>query len=723
MSKFLLQATRKIYLAILLIMVFGTSYSQISEVAVPFSISYKLNPIREFNVLPGFDKSKMIKEDENERLKGNKRHRFAKKIPVAFNPYSSGVWDITDEGKVWRLGLKSEDAYSLYIVFEKFKLNPGVKLFVYNEDASEFAGAFTSENNSDNNVFAIAPIPGEVLIVEMNIPYGVSDFGLLELTEVWHDYRNEFGKSKLKSGEGLSQSCNVDINCVTGTPWQVEKNAVCKLIAGGEMCTGSLLNNTAGTKVPYFFTAQHCIGTDQLAAGSVFYFNLEKPFCGASDGKPARTLSGSTLVATTAHKLDFSLVKLNRFPPIIYRPYLAGWDRSPNIPQSGVCIHHPNGDVKKISIEQHPLTTGNFGENYDTNSHWKVAHWEVGTTEGGSSGSPIFNSSHQIFGDLTGGDANCTNSVNDYFTKLSLSWSTYPDSANQLKVWLDPINLGVYSISGLDPYGFTDLMCDTSWNISKSEKLQISNSGLTSGWLSGQNSRNDSLFAEKFYAPTSIQLPGVFLNVAKSYNSNSFSFITIKIWKGDVLPTSEYYSKKYYIKYLQKNAINFVDFDSIVNLSGSFFVGYKVFYSTPADTFAVFQAANRGNTGTSTMYVNNGTWHNISDVTSPTIHSSLAIGLVGCNGLDPSLKVTENNRRLLQIYPNPCSDMTMVSFTGDLIGNPTCVDLMGRTIPIDFERIQTGLKLNLKNTSAGIYFLILNTKEGRWIGRFIIINN
>lgn len=726
MAKYLLQAAKKIYFALLFIMVFITGFSQISEVAVPYSITYKLNPITEFINLPVFDKAKMIQEDENERLHGNKRHRFAKKISVAFNPYSSGVWDNTNDGRLWRLGIKSEDAYSLYVVFERFKLNPNVKLFVYNEDASEFTGAFTSKNNSENDIFAIAPISGEILIIEMNVPFGVSDFGQLELTEVWHDYRNEFGNSKLKSGAGLSQSCNIDISCNTGANWQVEKNAVCKLIAGGEMCTGTLLNNTAGSKAPYFLTAQHCIGTGQLAAGAVFYFNLEKPFCGAVDGKPAKTLSGSKLIATTPGKLDFSLVKLNHFPPITYRPYLAGWDRSPGNPQSAVCIHHPNGDVKKIAIEQHPLTTGNYVDNsvnYDANSHWKVAHWEIGTTEGGSSGSPVFNGAKQVFGTLTGGDANCTNSVNDYFTKLSLSWSTYPDSVNQLKPWLDPTNMGVYSVSGLDPYGFTDLMCDTSWNISKSEILQVSNAGLSYGWLSGQNSRKDILFAEKFYAPTTIQLPGIFLNVAKSFNSNSFAYITIKVWKGGTLPTSEYYSKNYYIKYLQKNTINFVEFDSIVNITGSFFAGYKVFYTTPADTFAVFQAANRGIAGASTMYVNDGSWHNINEVTNPKINTSLAIGLVGCSGLDPSLRVIENNRNSLKIYPNPCSEFAMVSFTGDIIGNPVCVDLMGRSIPIDFEKVQNGLVIYLNNTTAGIYFLTLNTKQGRWSGRFVVINN
>jgi hypothetical protein len=616
-------------------------------------------------------------------------------------------------------------AYSLYLVFEEFKLKQGIKLFVYNEDISNFAGAFTSSNNNNFNVLSVAPLPGEALIIEIDIPEGSNDFGQLVLTQVGHDYRNEFGKNRIKVAmAGPSQDCNVDINCPVGAAWQNEKRAVCKLIANGELCTGTLINNAGSAILPYFLTAYHCIQTPSIAASAIFYFNYERPFCGATSEKTAQTLSGASLLATTDNKLDFTLLKLNKFPPVIYRPYFAGWDINPFSPSNGVCIHQPNGDVKKISLENHQLITANFGEGFDLNSHWLVRHWEVGSTQGGSSGSPIFNSSHRIFGTLSGGDATCSNPVNDYFTKLSRAWADYPAPGNQLEAWLDPNNTSVSFVEGIDPYGFTDAHCDTFSNVSPTDTLEINKSNFSWGWISGHNSAAYSRFAEKFYISDSLRLPGIFINVAKAYYANVFSNITIKIWEGSAQPTIEKYSKDVYIKDLQKNALNFIDFDSLLILSGSFFIGYTINYQIHADTFAVYHAENRGTSGISNMFIYNGSWHNIKEVTSPSIYTSLAISYPGCKGLNLSVKVPEITKRSLKIYPNPCYDYALIDFPY----NPEhltveCVDIIGKSILLKYEQVDQVIRIDLSNVHPGIYTLLLKAKSSQWTGRFVVLGH
>jgi len=107
--------------------------------------------------------------------------------------------------------------------------------------------------------------------------------------------------------------------------------------------------------------------------------------------------------------------------------------------------------VKKISVDDHPLTTGDYGSDYSKDSHWWVRKWEVGTTEKGSSGGPIFNQNHEVVGTLTGGQANCDNSVNDYYSKVSRAWDDYVSSHRQLKAWLDPLELGISHLNGFDP--------------------------------------------------------------------------------------------------------------------------------------------------------------------------------------------------------------------------------------------------------------------------------
>lgn len=150
---------------------------------------------------------------------------------------------------------------------------------------------------------------------------------------------------------------------------------------------------------------------------------------------------------------DFYLVELNAAIPTTYNPYFAGWDRNNTGATSGVSIHHPNGSAKKISTFTATLTNTNF--NGGGNGHfWRVT-WAAttnghGVTEGGSSGSPIFNQNKRIVGQLTGGSSAC-NSTNspDVYGKLRSDWDLNgTTNTAQLKPWLDPTNSGVTTLDG-----------------------------------------------------------------------------------------------------------------------------------------------------------------------------------------------------------------------------------------------------------------------------------
>ncbi len=166
----------------------------------------------------------------------------------------------------------------------------------------------------------------------------------------------------------------------------------------------------------------------KTAAGMAFYWNYERELR-RRQRSLNQTTSGATLRATGSGS-DFTLLELNSRPTSAYNVY-AGFNRSASPPASAVAIHHPTGAAKKISFENDPVEDGvDFSDGWG-GTHWRIAGWDVGTTEGGSSGCPLFNPNHQIVGQLHGGTADCGGGW-DEFGKLSSSWGT------GLAGWLDP---------------------------------------------------------------------------------------------------------------------------------------------------------------------------------------------------------------------------------------------------------------------------------------------
>ncbi len=430
-------------------------FAQISEKGTPISFTAKnlksKVPIIE---MPCFDIKKMLEEDAYNEKHKNIPYRFAREFLVDYDIKISGVCDTLSNGaKLYRIGFNSQGAFALNFVFGEYVLPHGAKVFIYNEAQTHILGAFTSKNNKSTKVLPTALISGDLAYIEYYEPQNVEFPAILRVSKVFHAYKDVF--HILKDGDfGASGDCNIDINCPEGADWQIEKRSVCRIDIGGGWCTGALINNTENDGTPYFLTANHCTG--QPYSNWVFYFNYETAACDDGiDPYPNAidipSISGCGLKATTSN-LDFCLVQMSDNPPESYQPYFAGWNRSTSPAANTTCIHHPQGDVKKISKDNDAPITGSYvPSGYDANSHWHIEDWELATTEPGSSGSPLFDENHRIIGDLTGGQADCINPINDYYAKFDKSWDTYSDTSEQLKYWLDPISSGVTALNGYDP--------------------------------------------------------------------------------------------------------------------------------------------------------------------------------------------------------------------------------------------------------------------------------
>lgn len=430
--------------------------AQLSQGGKPVSFDYyfQVDEPVQFKNMPAFDLIALQAEDEvNANNKGP--FRFGYNHFVGYNLENSGKWITLNNGdRIWQLGLKSTGALSLNLAFDNFLIPDGAKLFVYTPDKKFIIGAFTSQNNDIEKKFATDLVPGDELIIEYYEPAEVTNQGSLNLFRVTHGYRGIKEFTAKSFGDG--GSCQMNINCALGANWQNEKHGVvCLVVGGSEFCTGSLVNDVPQDSKPYILTANHCSSSNDFATW-VFRFNWEATGCPNPGTSPstAQSLNTSTLRARDAGS-DFCLVEITGgliggTVPATYSPYFNGWSNLNVPPSSEIAIHHPSGDIKKISEALTPATTGS----YSGADCWQTGQWTTGCTEPGSSGSPLFDQNNRIVGQLYGGPSSCggaPSSMHDYYGKFSTSWLGGGSNSTQLKVWLDPGNTGTTTIDGFDP--------------------------------------------------------------------------------------------------------------------------------------------------------------------------------------------------------------------------------------------------------------------------------
>ncbi len=372
-------------------------------------------------------------------------------------------------GKSWILRATSPGAPTLSLVIEDANLAPNSILYVYSEDNPTQYFAIKAEEIVSGYI-STPPAIGDALIIEYYEPNATHNlqgtFAITDLVIIVNGY--EAFQTDAKS-LGNADECLININCEEGDNWQNEKRGIARLLlrAGTQWgwCSGSLVNNTAQDGTPYFLTADHCGANASEEDRNVwrFFFNFERPGCDNVGIPPENLLIGCQLRARgpIAGGSDFQLVEINSSIPESWNPFFNGWDRNNTASPSGVGIHHPAGDAKKISTYTTSTVSSTptiSGQTMARQAAWRV-NWtptvnDHSVTQGGSSGSPLFNPSGLIIGKLSGGSSTCDTPDNpDFYGKFSVSWeSNGTEADDQLKPWLDPINSDVMTLTGLDPY-------------------------------------------------------------------------------------------------------------------------------------------------------------------------------------------------------------------------------------------------------------------------------
>jgi lysyl endopeptidase len=365
--------------------------------------------------MPAVDSEAMLAEDELRYADGRKGpYRFGVNHATDLSLENSGVWHEMPNGdRLWRLSIECPGAYSINFEFHDYHVPYGGLVFVYNE-AGRQLGAFMAGSNGGKPTMGVTQLPGDRITVEYYEPLEVSGEGRLRIGQVTHAYVDLF---KISRGLGDSGPCNINVICPEGDDWRDQIRSTAIITAGGNgFCTGTLINNCAEDGTPYFLTADHCL--DPGVENWVFRFNWDSPVCDPTENGPLdQTVSGCELLVNSA-ATDVALLLLSAPPPPDYDVYYSGWNRTDVPAERVTCIHHPAGDIKKISHAEAPVEFGTFAGA----DCWRVPSWDAGTTEPGSSGSGLWNENGLLVGQLFGGAANCNNNLDDYYGRLDVSW-------------------------------------------------------------------------------------------------------------------------------------------------------------------------------------------------------------------------------------------------------------------------------------------------------------
>ncbi|GAB3644249.1 putative Ig domain-containing protein [Spirosoma arcticum] len=428
--------------------------------------------------LASVDATRLIAEDQREQKNG-RPPRVAVPQDASVDVRSSGTVSERNGYRVYQFEIRSPGAGALSAKFDRLQLAEGAQVFLYNASQTDLIGPITSQQNISSGNFSTGHVVGDRLIIELQEPIAVAGQSQLHVVSVSNFYnpRGPFG------GLRPAGACENNQACFPAYQSEAEGVALIRVDAGALgtfICTGATVNDARQSFRSFFLTAFHCIDfdadqtIDANESGStpnwVFYFKYQSPDCVANtDDNVYVTISGATYRAGGAAS-DFNLLELNAQAPQSENISFLGWDRSSALSSTTFGIHHPNGSLKKISFGGATTTVGVTygpgGYNTGAGTSFLQLSWNDGVTEGGSSGSPLFDvTSRRIVGQLLGGSSFCTppsaQNAPDQYGRFFTSWTGGGTASTRLSNWLDPTgisgnttNLAVPTVSG--PAAFTN---------------------------------------------------------------------------------------------------------------------------------------------------------------------------------------------------------------------------------------------------------------------------
>lgn len=402
-----------------------------------------------------------IQLEEKKRIAQGKLPRYAYPIEVAINPQTHGNWKQLKNGHIeWQFVLEIPNAIAVNLGITNFFLPQQCTFNLINPDNKSESHTFSTTDNETHRQLWTPNISANKLLLTINLPESERQNLQFSITKVNASFQ-AIAPAK------IAGNCNLDVNCGPVDDWDIIQpyrdviRSVGRIsINGTTFCTAVLINNTANDCRPFMMTGQHCEISNINASSIVVNWLYENSNCREigtiKNGQPGDGtldfINTGAIFRADINEADLTLFELDDPVNPLANTFFAGWNRTAVTPDSTCCIHHPQGQEKRISFEfddSFPTIWGSGDTLVENGNHILIPNWEIGTTENGSSGAPLFNKNQQVIGTLHGGIASCINQEGyDKFGRLYAAWNEAETPANSLSHWLDPIHSNQIAIEG-----------------------------------------------------------------------------------------------------------------------------------------------------------------------------------------------------------------------------------------------------------------------------------
>jgi len=361
-------------------------------------------------------------------------------------PYAHGAIRSNGAGGFeWTGVVRSDRATALRLHFNGFYLPRNAELYLSN-DVGDVVGPYTGRGLNRDGEFWSHTLWGSAITLHLfydgtdtDRVLGAARFAIAHVGHL--DGAARVALSQPAPSELASNLCSYNDDCIKSAAnasipalIQPAQDAVAYILfASGPwlyICSGGLIADTdAGSDIPLFLTANHCISRGREANSLEAFFQ----YTSGCSGPVGSDVLGSSILASNRTG-DYTLLRLNQQPPsdtvaLQFSTTEVAFSNGTDLFR----ISHPSGAPQAYST--HDVDTSRA-----TCSSWPRGSWiyssdSYGGTEGGSSGSPVLNAAGKIVGQLSGA---CGYNVSDSCDSASNATvdgalaSYYPEVASYL---------------------------------------------------------------------------------------------------------------------------------------------------------------------------------------------------------------------------------------------------------------------------------------------------